>query len=253
MLGELGAALEALSSDSSVRVIVLTGEGRAFSAGVDLKALAAGRVDGGSVSDLLNANARNAIRLLTTVPQVTIAKINGFCFTGALELALACDLIVVADEAKLGDTHAKWGLRPTWGMSQRLIRAVGVARARDLSFTARTFSGQEAAAWGLAVSSVPLADLDAAVDELAASIVENSAGSIAAYKDLYRRAARRRSRGRPDLRSHHQLPDRRRAGAGRGLPLSAARRRRSAAHAGGSVVSGRCEPSCATRSVTSRS
>ena len=188
MLGELGAALEALSSDSSVRVIVLTGEGRAFSAGVDLKALAAGRVDGGSVSDLLNANARNAIRLLTTVPQVTIAKINGFCFTGALELALACDLIVAADEAKLGDTHAKWGLRPTWGMSQRLIRAVGVARARDLSFTARTFSGQEAAAWGLAVSSVPLADLDAAVGELAASIVENSAGSIAAYKDLYRRA-----------------------------------------------------------------
>ena len=188
MLGELGAALEALSSDSAVRVIVLTGEGRAFSAGVDLKALAAGRVDGGSVSELLNANARNAIRLLTTVPQVTIAKINGFCFTGALELALACDLIVAADEAKLGDTHAKWGLRPTWGMSQRLIRAVGVARARDLSFTARTFSGQEAAAWGLAVSSVPLADLDAAVDELAASIVENSAGSIAAYKDLYRRA-----------------------------------------------------------------
>jgi enoyl-CoA hydratase/carnithine racemase len=188
MLAELGAALEALSADSSVRVIVLTGEGRAFSAGVDLKALAAGRVDGGSVSDLLNGNARNAIRLLTTIPQAVIARVNGFCFTGALELALACDLIVVADEAKLGDTHAKWGLRPTWGMSQRLIRAVGVARARDLSFTARTFSGQEAAAWGLAVSSVPLADLDAAVADLAASIVENSAGSIAAYKDLYRRA-----------------------------------------------------------------
>jgi enoyl-CoA hydratase/carnithine racemase len=188
MLAELGAALEALSTDSSVRVVVLTGEGRAFSAGVDLKALAAGRVDGGSVSDLLNDNARNAIRLLTTIPKAVIARVNGFCFTGALELALACDLIVVADEAKLGDTHAKWGLRPTWGMSQRLIRAVGVARARDLSFTARTFSGQEAAAWGLAVSSVPLADLDAAVADLAASIVENSAGSIAAYKDLYRRA-----------------------------------------------------------------
>ena len=123
MLAELGAALEALSADSSVRVIVLTGEGRAFSAGVDLKALAAGRVDGGSVSDLLNDNARNAIRLLTTIPQAVIARVNGFCFTGALELALACDLIVVADEAKLGDTHAKWGLRPTWGMSQRLIRA----------------------------------------------------------------------------------------------------------------------------------
>jgi enoyl-CoA hydratase/carnithine racemase len=71
-------------------------------------------------------------------------------------------------------------------MSQRLVRAVGIARARDLSYTARTFSGIEAAAWGLAAHSVPLAELDAAVADLAASIVANSAGSLAAYKDLYR-------------------------------------------------------------------
>jgi enoyl-CoA hydratase/carnithine racemase len=119
---------------------------------------------------------------------VVIGRINGFCFTGALELALACDLVVAADEAKLGDTHAKWGLRPTWGMSQRLIRAVGIARARDLSYTARTFTGAEAAAWGLAVRSVPLAELDDAVAELADQVVANSAGSVAAYKDLYRQA-----------------------------------------------------------------
>ena len=122
------------------------------------------------------------------MPQVVIARVNGFCFTGALELALACDLIVTADEAKLADTHAKWGLRPTWGMSQRLVRLVGIGRARELSYTARPFSGSEAAAWGLATRSVPRDDLDGAVAELAATIAANSAGSIAAYKDLYRRA-----------------------------------------------------------------
>ena len=94
--------------------------------------------------------------------------------------------MVVADEAKLGDTHAKFGLRPTWGMSARLIRAVGAARARELSYTARTFLGAEAATMGLAAMSVPLADLDTTVRELATSISENSADSIAAYKDLYR-------------------------------------------------------------------
>src|SRR5262249_39738436 len=122
----------------------------------------------------------------TTIPKVVIAKVNGHCFTGALELALACDLIVVAEEAKLGDTHAKFGLRPTWGMSQRLVRMLGIARARGLSYTAPTFTAVEAAAWGLASRAVPAAELDTAVGELAAAVIGNSAGSVAAYKDLYR-------------------------------------------------------------------
>ena len=186
LLGELADALQAAADDDAVRVVVLTGEGRAFSAGVDLKALGASGVDGGDVSGALNGPARRVTELLSTMPKVTIAKVNGFCFTGALELALACDLMVVAEEAKLGDTHAKFGLRPTWGMSARLIRVVGVARARELSYTARTFTGTEAAAMGMAVRSVPLAELDGAVDEMAAAIVENSPDSIAVYKDLYR-------------------------------------------------------------------
>jgi len=128
------------------------------------------------------------IQRLTTIPQVIIARVNGACFTGALELVLACDLAVAASEAPMGDTHAKWGLRPSWGMSQRLSRAVGVTRARELSYTARTFSGSEAADWGLAVRAVPLADLDEAVTALADAVLANSPGSLAAYKDLYRRA-----------------------------------------------------------------
>jgi enoyl-CoA hydratase/carnithine racemase len=186
MLDELIVALEQVGADANTGVVVLTGEGRAFSAGVDLKALGNRSLEGGSVGDILDVPARRAIELLTTMPKPVIAKVNGFCFTGALELALACDLILVADEAKLGDTHAKFGLRPTWGMSQRLLRSVGPARARELSYTARTFSGVDAAAWGLAVRSVPRAELDEAVDELIARILAMSPGSLAAYKDLYR-------------------------------------------------------------------
>lgn len=186
MLETLGETLAAAAADPAVRVVVLTGTGRAFSAGVDLKALAEAGVDGGDVSDTLNAPARRVTDLLSSMPKVTIAKVNGFCFTGALELALACDLMVVAAEAKMGDTHAKFGLRPTWGMSARLARAVGPIRARELSYTARTFMGTEALAYGMAADCVPVAELDARVDALAEGIAANSADSIAAYKDLYR-------------------------------------------------------------------
>jgi enoyl-CoA hydratase/carnithine racemase len=188
MLDELGAALRDVAGDPSVRVVVLTGEGRAFSSGVDLKSLDGAPLPGGAVGDLLDVPARAVVELLTTMPQLAIAKVNGHCFTGALELALACDLLVAADEATFGDTHAKWGLRPTWGMSQRLPRLVGVARARELSYTARTFSGVEAAAWGLATTSVPRDQLDGAVAALVEQLLRNSPGSLAAYKDLYRAA-----------------------------------------------------------------
>jgi enoyl-CoA hydratase len=188
MLSELGDSLEKLADDPFVRVVVITGEGRAFSAGVDLKALAGHALIGGSVGDVLDQPARRVIETITTMPKIVVAKVNGFCFTGGLELALACDLIVVADEARFADTHAKFGLRPTWGMSQRLIRMVGVSRARDLSYTSRTFSGAEAATWGIAVTSVPLADLNAAVSSLVEQLLANSHEALAASKDLYRSA-----------------------------------------------------------------
>lgn len=188
MLEEFGDVLERVAADPAVRVIVVTGEGRAFSSGVDLKALAGRSLEGGSVGDVLDIPARRALRAITTMPKIVVAKVNGFCFTGALEIVLACDLVLVANEARLGDTHAKFGLRPTWGMSQRLVRMVGVTRARELSYTARTFSGTEAATWGLALRSVPLAELDAVVDALIENLLANSQGSLAALKDLYRHA-----------------------------------------------------------------
>lgn len=191
MLEELKSALDDAAGDDDVGVVVLTGAGRAFSAGVDLKELGNRKLEAGGVGGSLDEPARALLKAIQKTPKVVIAKINGFCFTGALELALACDLIVCADEAKFGDTHAKFGLRPTWGMSVRLPQAIGRRRARELSFTARTFTGVEAAEWGLANRSVPLEQLDDAVKSLADEILPNSRESIAAYKVLYNKGGRR--------------------------------------------------------------
>lgn len=188
MLAELTDALDRAQANPDVEVVVLTGAGRAFSAGVDLKALGERDLINGKVGDVLDIPARAVTQKLTTMSKLVIARVNGFCFTGALELALACDLIIAADEATFGDTHAKFGLRPTWGMSQRLTAAVGITTARRLSYTAETFTGRDAAEWGLAVASVPLADLDAAVAAMATRLRANSAGSLAAYKVLFDRA-----------------------------------------------------------------
>jgi enoyl-CoA hydratase/carnithine racemase len=190
MLAELAEALEQTSHQPAVAVVVLTGAGRAFSAGVDLKALGDHRLDGGKVGDLLDGPARRVIDLIGSLDAVVIAKVNGHCFTGALELALACDIVLAADEAVLGDTHAKWGLRPTWGMSQRLPWLAGAARARYLSYTAATFTGRQAADWGLVALACPRADLDAVAADVAAAVAANSRGSLTAYKDLYRAAER---------------------------------------------------------------
>jgi enoyl-CoA hydratase len=190
LLGELCQAFEQLGQDPAVTVVVLTGAGRAFSAGVDLKVLGDRRIVDGKVGDVLDVPARRLIGLIGQLPAVVIAKVNGACFTGALELALACDVVIAAEEAKIGDTHAKFGLRPTWGMSQRLPWLVGPARARWLSYSATTFTGAQAAQWGLFAQAVPRDQLDATVDELAATIAANSTGSLRAYKDLYRAAER---------------------------------------------------------------
>jgi enoyl-CoA hydratase/carnithine racemase len=186
MLAELNGTFDALRSDVAVRMVVLTGTGRAFSAGVDLKSLGVRELTGGAVGEVLDVPGRRLLATMESMPKLVVGKVNGFCFTGALELLLACDLIVCAEEAKFGDTHARWGIRPSWGMSQRLPRRVGLMKARELSYTSRSFTGIEAAAMGLANLAVPAAELDATVAALCASILANSQGALAAYKDLYR-------------------------------------------------------------------
>ncbi len=186
LLKELTDAIGAAGRDRSVGVVILCGEGRAFSAGVDLKLLQGAAPQAGRIGDIFDGEAYRAAAAIRHCLVPVIAKVHGFCFTGALELALHCDFMFTTVDARFGDTHAKWGLRPTWGMSQNLARAVGVRRARELSFTARTFPGADAARWGLANEA--LADsqaLDAHVALRAREIASGSRGAVGAYKKLY--------------------------------------------------------------------
>lgn len=182
----LDAARKVASSDA--RVLIVSGAGeKAFSAGLDLKVITAADYTP-EVGRLLSDDARALARLFETMPQVTIARVQGYCFTGGLELALGCDLIVASENAAFLDTHAKLGIRPIWGLSQRLPRRIGGQRAREMSFTARRIGAGEAVEIGLALKAVPAGELDAAIDELAGTIAGNSRDAVAAYKHLYRAA-----------------------------------------------------------------
>jgi enoyl-CoA hydratase len=183
LLADAVAEVESLRG-TGTGVLIIAGAGRAFSAGADLDAMSGSdftREDGRRFQAL----AKKLTHLLETIPQITIAKVHGLCLTGGLELALACDLIVAADEAEFADTHAQIGFRPMWGLTQRLPRRIGIMRARELSFTGRRVKGKEATALGLALEAVPATSLDARVDALAAAIIENNPDSLAAYKALY--------------------------------------------------------------------
>lgn len=185
MLKELKDAVREAGNDSKVRIIVLTGAGKAFCAGVDLKSLGDRKLERGKVGDILDIPARNLINAIRSVPKVVIALVNGFCFTGAMEIMLACDLVIASEDAKIGDTHAKWGLRPTWGMSARLPRRVGFLKARELSFTADATPAKEAERIGLINQAVPADKLEEALQTMAKKIMANSPQSIEAYKLLY--------------------------------------------------------------------
>ncbi len=180
---EIQAALEDIGRDDSVGVVLITGAGRAFSAGLDIKALSVPG-EGGDVGAEINRMGLGTIEAIESLPKPVIAMVNGYCLTGALEVALACDMIIASENAIFGDTHARWGLRPTWGLSQRLPRTVGVMKAKELSFTAETISAQEAERIGLINKVVPAEKLEEAAQELAGKMLSNSRGSLAAYKTL---------------------------------------------------------------------
>src|SRR5579871_5494827 len=178
LFAELDAHVADLERDDGVGLVIVRGAGRCFSAGHDLSDIATGE-------RLPRANFQaGIIERLANLPQPVISAVHGHCYTGALELALAGDIILAAESAKFADTHAKWALTPVWGLSQRLPRRVGSAKAREMMFTCRTYSGREAEAMGLANACVPDAAFEGAIDALAEEIAANSSHSHAANKRL---------------------------------------------------------------------
>ena len=180
--GELDAHLAAIeAAGEAIAVVVLRAEGAVFCAGNDLK-------ERGAQAPALYYQARIVTRL-ATLQQPVIVAVQGGCYTGGLELALAGDIIVASESATFADTHGKFALVPVWGMSQRLPRRVGQWKAREMSFTGLPVAGPEAARIGLANHCFADAELAARTRELAAAIAAQSRHSVFAYKRLYNEQA----------------------------------------------------------------
>lgn len=175
---------DALASDSETRVVILTGAGRAFCAGLDLKEL--GGEVGNAAADETEAaiSGGELIRTMARLEQPIIGAINGFAITGGFELALACDVLIASTEAQFADTHARVGIVPGWGLSQKLSRTIGIYRAKELSLTGNYLSAERAAAWGLVNRVVPPEELLPTCQALARDMLSCDADVLRTYKRL---------------------------------------------------------------------
>jgi putative hydratase len=181
VLSDLAALLRRVAADEEVKALVFQGAGDVFSVGLDLGLLEKAFGDAAYFREVLERFKRVLLDI-EALPVPAIAAVNGLARAGGLELALACDMILVADEATVGDTHLAYGILPGGGATQRLPRAIGRQRARELILTGRWIDGTEAAEIGLALRSVPRAELADAVEEIASRFRTLSRACLGATK-----------------------------------------------------------------------
>ncbi len=139
----IAEVFESLQQDETVEVVILTGAGRAFCAGLDLKEI------GGEVQAEQPRGPENMLRAISSMTKPIIGAINGHAVTGGFELALMCDILIASTEASFADTHARVAVVPGWGLSQRLPRLIGISRAKELSLTGNYLDAATACEWGL--------------------------------------------------------------------------------------------------------
>jgi enoyl-CoA hydratase len=170
-----------LKDDPDIRAVVLTGAGRAFTAGIDLK-------EAGQTGFALGADedskAINMLAALEAYPWPIIGAINGFAITGGFELALMCDVLLASEHAKFADTHARVGIVPGWGLSQKLSRLIGISRAKELSFTGNFLDAHTAERWGLVNRVYPHDELVPSAMKLAQEMTGTQPVLLRKYKAL---------------------------------------------------------------------
>ena len=183
MLAEFSAAVAEAGNDESIKALVIRGEGRAFCAGADLIYFQTAIKDP-SLLPRYVAQIKDTLCQIEELPIPAIAVVHGFALAGGLELMMACDMALVADDARIGDQHVNVGLTPGGGSTQRLPRRVGLQRAMELLTTGRWLSGTEAAEWGLALRSVPTEQLDEELEKLLGPLRTKSREGLAIIKSV---------------------------------------------------------------------
>jgi enoyl-CoA hydratase len=180
MRAEFEAICAAVDADPEVDVLLVTATDPVFSAGVDIREVGA-----------LGTNMRptDPGRALRAVAKPVVAVVNGACVSGALEIALSCDFILASERARFADTHARLGALPRWGLSALLPRAIGLARAKEMTMTGNFVDAVEALRIGLVNRVVPHERLHEVARALAADIVSSDARAVKGSLDLYDRGA----------------------------------------------------------------
>ena len=187
----LHSALQQIGDEPAVRVVVLEGAGRAFSAGADL-------ADRREIPDDWAARRHSfggwqrVLELLEAVPQVTVAKLHGHVIGGAALLAAACDLRIAADDVAVSIPELALGIPLTWAGVPRLVREVGFPMARDLVMTGRRLDATEARACGLVQRVVPRTELDTAADQLVAELLAMPPAPLAMTRAMFSALSRER-------------------------------------------------------------
>ncbi len=179
VLDELHAAFTAVSQDAAVRVVILTGEGKAFVAGADIAQMnSMNAIEGRAMM----IKGHNVMNLIESVEKPVIAAVNGFALGGGCELAMACDFIVASEKAKFGQPEVSLGIIPGFGGTQRLPRLVGKAKGKYLIMTAEMINAQEAYRIGLVEKVSAPEELIATAEQIANTIMSKAPLAIAAAK-----------------------------------------------------------------------
>ncbi|MBN2061762.1 MAG: enoyl-CoA hydratase/isomerase family protein [Deltaproteobacteria bacterium] len=188
MFKEIIQALDDAEQDDVIRVVVLTGKGRAFCTGVDLK-FAGKELDNlKSEWDFLRIG-KKLLGKIEDLSKPVIAVVNGLALAGGFEIILAADIIIASEDAKLGDQHMKVGMFGAGGSPYRLALSVGLKKAKELVLTGKWVSGKEAEKIGLVNKAVPAEDLEKAVDEMVADLVDLSPVAMRITKSYMNRVS----------------------------------------------------------------
>lgn len=184
LLNELNCALEQIDSDEQIRVLIITGEGRAFVAGADIEQMSTMNVQQGKE---FGVQGSAVFRKLENISKPVIAAINGFALGGGCELALACDIRIASNKAKIGQPEVGLGITPGFSGTQRLPRLVGEGKAKELIYTAKAITAEEALAIGLVNKVVEPQELLNAAMQMAKTIAKNAPIALKLSKEAINR------------------------------------------------------------------